>query len=137
MCALFMYLDFSIKRRKYFSDFVLKTARVLLLLLFWVFYMPFFETFTSIFDCVDGFHAIDTSMRCYSGAHIFYVALSVLVTAFLFVLNFVVALLYNETQPVPEDALSRLESTFEVMIVCYRSLIAMFSYLCTNVSCPS
>lgn len=37
------------------------------------------------------------------------------------------ALLFNETQPVPEDNLARLESSFEVVMLVYRIVVVAFT----------
>ena len=44
-------------------------------------------------------------------------------------------MLYNETQPIQEDCLSRLESTFEVALVLYRSFVATFADFCMSQVC--
>jgi hypothetical protein len=44
-------------------------------------------------------------------------------------------MLYNETQPVQEDCLSRLESSFEVALVVYRSVVATFANFCFSDIC--
>ncbi len=54
---------------------------------------------------------------------------------FLISTSLVIALLFNETQPVQDDCLSRLESSYEVALLIYRSIIALFSNLCTSGVC--
>jgi len=44
-------------------------------------------------------------------------------------------MLYNETQPVQEDCLSRLETSIEVGIVVFRSIIATYSNFCDGSVC--
>jgi hypothetical protein len=44
-------------------------------------------------------------------------------------------MLFNETQPVQEDCLSRMESSFEVGLVIYRSLVAAFAGFCNGETC--
>jgi hypothetical protein len=44
-------------------------------------------------------------------------------------------MLFNETQPVQEDCLSRLESSFEIFLVVYRSIITAFSVFCSSSIC--
>ena len=44
--------------------------------------------------------------------------------------NALIALLYNETQPVKEDALSRLDSNFEIIMLIYRVLIGTLTQFC-------
>lgn len=44
-------------------------------------------------------------------------------------------MLYNETQPVQEDCLSRLESDFEVRLVLYRSFVSILSTFCDSEVC--
>ena len=59
--------------------------------------MPFFESFISIFNCVDGVHYLDSSLQCFSGIHIFYVVMCIISLVLLFLINIIVAMLYNET----------------------------------------
>lgn len=130
--ALLVYMNYFLKNRKHYMEQVVKTLRIMLLLLFWIFYMPFFESFISIMNCVNGYHYLDTSMQCYSGIHIFYFVLCIIFIVLLFINNIIIAMLYNETQPVQEDCLSRLESSFEVALVIYRSIVATFSNFCSS-----
>ena len=102
----------------------------------WVFYLPFFESFISIFKCNDdNMHYLDTSLKCFEGIHIFLFVICMIFLVILFVINIVVAFLYNETQPVKEDALSRLESNFELGLVIYRSLVGAFACFCNSGIC--
>jgi hypothetical protein len=50
-------------------------------------------------------------------------------------MSIVIAMLYNETQPVQDDSLSRLETSFEVILIIYRSIIATFSIFCNSEIC--
>ena len=81
--------------------------RYQILLLVWVFYLPFFEVFVSVLKCSGGKHYIDTQLDCFAGIHIFYVIISMLFLVLLFAVGLIIAALYNETQPVQEDCLSR------------------------------
>ena len=139
------YMNYFLKNRKHYVETVVKILRVMILLLYWVFYMPFFESFISILHCPDGYHYLDTSLQCFSGLHIFYFVLCIvcfpiinLIQIFLVLLfanNIVIAMLYNETQPVQEDCLSRLESNIEIILVIYRSIVATFSMFCGSEVC--
>ena len=74
------------------------TIRVMIILLYWVFYQPFLESFISIIKCnPDGTHYIDNSLVCYQGIHIFVVVLCIIFLVLLFGINVVIAMLYNET----------------------------------------
>lgn len=54
----------------------------------------------------------------------------------LFVLiNLMIATLYNETQPVKEDALSRLDSNFELIMLVYRITMSILSQYCFHGFC--
>jgi hypothetical protein len=109
--------------------------RYQILLLVWVFYLPFFEVFVSVLKCSGGKHYIDTHLDCFAGIHIFYVIISMLFLALLFAVGLIIAALYNETQPVQEDCLSRQESSFEVALIVYRSIIVTFSIFCDSEAC--
>lgn len=88
-----------------------------------------------MFNCVDGQHYLVKSMTCYSNAHIILSVFSIIFLAFLLAINIIIALLYNETQPVKEDALSRLESTFEITMLIYRIFVATFTMVCNSSYC--
>jgi len=47
MTALLVYMNFFLNNRKYYSEGIVKLLRVMIILLNWVFYMPFFESFLS------------------------------------------------------------------------------------------
>jgi len=70
----------------------------MIILLNWVFYLPFFESFISIINCnEDGTHYMDSSMTCFQGIHIFFFVLCLIFLAILFSISIVVAMLFNET----------------------------------------
>jgi hypothetical protein len=98
--------------------------------------MPFYEVFISIFNCDgDGLHYLFKDFKCYQGSHIGYSVMAGLGLAFQLSLNLILSLLYNETQPVKEDSLSRLESTFELLLLCYRIFVCTFTTLCHSEIC--
>jgi hypothetical protein len=53
----------------------------------------------------------------------------------LFSTSLIIAMLYNETQPVQEDCLSKMESSFEVVLVLFRSFAAAFGVFCDSEVC--
>lgn len=115
---------------------VVQLLRIMIILLYWVFYLPFFESFISIVRCnPDGTHYMDSTLTCFQGLHIFFFVVCILFLALLFAVNIVVAMLFNETQPVQEDCLSRMESSFEVAFVIYRSLVGAFATFCQDDTC--
>lgn len=129
-------MNYFLKNRKYYTENVVRLLRYMILLMYWVFYMPFYEAFISILNCSDdGYHYIDKSIECYQGLHIFYIVLCVIFLILLFSISLIIAMLFNETQPVQEDCLSRLESSFEVALVIYRSLISTFTNFCDSEIC--
>ncbi len=97
---LLAYLRYTLENTKYYFETVTQLLRILLLLSYFVFFMPFYEIFTSVFRCDSEsekhFHL--TEMTCYSDAeHIIMVVLSVIALIALILFNIVIALLYNET----------------------------------------
>ena len=136
MLLLLAYMNWFLKHRKHYMEQAVKLLRVMILLMYWVLYMPFFESFISIFKCdAHGKHYLDSSMDCFQGIHIFFFVLCLVFLVLLVLLNLIIALLYNETQPVQEDCLSRLESNFEVVLVIYRSIVATFAMFCGSEVC--
>lgn len=97
MIGLLIYMNFFLKNRKHYVEAVVKLLRIMILLLFWIFYMPFFESFISILNCNGGFHYLVTDMQCFAGVHIFYIVLCIIFLILLFSLNIIIAMLYNET----------------------------------------
>ena len=93
-------MNYFLKDRRYYSENVVKVLRYMVLLMYWVFYLPFFETFLSILNCTGGYHYLDATLQCYSGLHIFLIVLCILFLIVLFLLSMIVAMLFNETQPV-------------------------------------
>ena len=75
----------------------MKALRTLLVIFYWVFFLPFYESFISIFHCVNGQHYLVQGLTCYQGAHIGYCVFAALGLFCLLTLNIIIALLYNET----------------------------------------
>ncbi len=105
--GLFIYLHCSLSVKKFYFTWPVNLLRGFLVLLYWVFYSPVFESLLSIFRCQGGRHFIDNSLVCYEAAHIFFMVISVIFSILIFLICFLNALVYQETQPVPEDALAR------------------------------
>lgn len=133
--ALFTYHYYALKKPQLYVVLLVKTLRMILLIQYWILFMPFFEVFISIFNCNDGQHYMLTELECYAGTHIVYCVLAALGLLIQLALNVVIALLYNETQPVKEDSLSRLESTFELLLLFYRIFVSSFTMLCHSTFC--
>jgi hypothetical protein len=69
----------------------------MIILLQWVFYLPFFEVFLSIMRCDKGVHYMDSSLTCFQGVHIFLFVVCVLFLIILFSVSLLFAMLFNET----------------------------------------
>ena len=133
MIGLLVFMNHFLKNRRHYVEQVVQLLRIMIILMYWVFYLPFFESFISIFRCnPDGTHYMDSSLMCFEGLHIFILVVCIIFLALLFLINVVVAMLFNETQPVQEDCLSRMESSFEVALVIYRSLVGAFATFCVD-----
>jgi hypothetical protein len=135
MIVLLLYMNYFLKNRKYYTENIVRLLRYMILLLYWIFYMPFFESFISIFNCSGGVHYLDSSLACFQGIHIFYMVICIVFLVVLFSISLIVAMLFNETQPVQEDCLSRLETSFESALVVYRALVAVFTNFCDGGAC--
>lgn len=97
MTALLIYMNYFLKNRKHYVEQVVKLLRIMILLLYWVFYQPFYESFISIMKCKNGYHYLDTTMECFTGIHIFYFVLCIIFLVILLLNNIIIAMLYNET----------------------------------------
>lgn len=138
---LLTYHHYALSRPKYYQAFLVNSLRFLLLVQYYALFMPFYEVFISVFNCQTSpdtgasVHYLLTDLKCYQGTHITYSVLSIIGLVLLLSLNTVMALLYNETQPVKEDCLSRLESTFELMLLGYRIFVCTFTMVCHSTLC--
>jgi len=122
--------------QKKYVESVVNLLRTQILLLVWIFYMPFFEVFISIVNCdAAGMHVIDREVKCFTGIHIFYVIVCIVFLAILIAIGMIISALYNETQPVQEDCFSRQESSFELALIVYRSIVVTFSIFCNSNAC--
>ncbi len=54
--------ELFLTEQKVTRENVVKMLRVMILLLYWVFYMPFFESFISIISYKNGFHYMDLNL---------------------------------------------------------------------------
>jgi len=136
MIGLLVFMNHFLQHRKLYVEQVVKLLRIMIILMSWIFYLPFFEVFLSIIKCNEnGTHYLDSSMVCFQGLHIFFFVVCIIFLVILFSISIVVAMLFNETQPVQEDVLSRMESSFEVGLVIYRSLVGAFAGFCNGETC--
>lgn len=86
-------------------------------------------------DASTKLHYMDKSLTCFQGIHIFFFVVCILFLGVLFGISIVFAMLFNETQPVEEDCLSRMESSFEVGLVFFRSMVGAFAGFCEGDTC--
>ncbi|CDW90925.1 pas pac domain protein [Stylonychia lemnae] len=131
----FVYLHYSLKNTYFYLESLVQLLRYLLVISNCVLFLPFYEIFISIFRCEDGHHYLIATLECYQTEHAIACLLSVLALMVYLSINAVIALLYNETQPVKGDALSRLDSNFEVIMLIYRVLIGTLSQFCLSGFC--
>ncbi len=131
--GLFAYTVYSLSIKKFYFLWPVNLLKEALTLLYWILFLPFTEAFLEIFKCENGYNKIDTSMECLNGIHIFFVVLSIVFLILLVSITVLVALFYNETQPVQEDAFSRVEDSTELLMLLYRLGIAIYSTFVTSV----
>lgn len=125
---LLAYLHYSLNHAKFYFESIVQALRSLLIISYSILFLPFYEIFISIYKCdSDGNHYLVKSMQCYSTTHAIVCFVAVIGLIELIILNVIIALLYNETQPVKEDALSRLDSNFEILMLLYRLLVGTLS----------
>ncbi len=67
--------------------------------------------------------------------HLLYIVAASIGLVFLIILSCVIALLYNETQPIKEDSLARVESSLEIMMLFYRIFVVFFLQMCDSQFC--
>lgn len=122
-----VYLHYSLKNPYFYLESLVQLLRYLLVVSNCVLFLPFYEIFISIFRCENGHHYLIMTLECYQTEHIIACLLSIFALLIYISINAVIAILYNETQPVKDDALSRLDSNFEVIMLIYRILIGTLS----------
>lgn len=98
MICLLVFMNHILQNRKLYVEQVVRLLRIMIILLSWIFYLPFFEIFLSIMKCNDdGHHYLDSSLTCFQGIHIFFFVVCITFLVILFVVSVVVAMLFNET----------------------------------------
>jgi hypothetical protein len=98
MLGLLVFMNHFLQNRKLYMEHIVKTLRLMIILLQWVFYLPFFEIFISIFRCnSDGTHYLESSLTCYQGLHIFIFVVCIVFLIILFGVSLMFAMLFNET----------------------------------------
>jgi hypothetical protein len=106
------------------------------LLVYSVLFFPFFDSMISIFKCDgEGRHYILSELVCYSSTHTGMVIIAIIGIILMIIISLLIATLYNETQPVKEDALSRLDSNFEWIMLAYRIAMSVISLYCYEDFC--
>ncbi len=61
--SLILYMHFTSRNgKKKYMDSAVNFLRYQILLLYWVFYLPFYESFISIFNCENGYHFVDKTL---------------------------------------------------------------------------
>jgi hypothetical protein len=136
MIFLLLFMNYFLKNPKHYSGTVVQLLRIMITLMFWIFYLPFFESFVSIVRCNgDGTHYLDSSLVCFQGLHIFFFVVCMIFLTILFSINLIFSMLFNETQPIQDDSLSRMETNYEVSLVFYRSVVGAFATFCYTESC--
>ena len=105
------------------------------LLVYFVLFFPFFDSLISIFKCEEGYHYVMTELECLSSQHVGMIIISIIGLALMVTISLLIATLYNETQPVKEDALSRLDSNFEWIMLGYRMTMSIISLFCYQDFC--
>ena len=95
--CLLLYMNYSLQHKDFYIENVVRLLRIMVLLLNWVFFLPFYESFISILQCNNGIHYLDQSVQCFQGIHFFYVVICVIFLIILVSISIIVAMLYNET----------------------------------------
>lgn len=98
-------------------------------MIFWLFVIPATDFFISIFECDEnGLHFVDKSLVCWSAKHSFYCALYSFGIILFTIISFIVSLLFTESRPYHTDALTRLDTNFEVYLTIYRIILTVVSH---------
>lgn len=125
--GLFAYVLYCVKIKKYSFTWPLEVLKNIFIFLYWVLFTPIFESMVSVFRCVDGYQVIDRTMKCYGVAHIILMVVSAIFGLVLFFMGILISLLFHIAQPVPEDALARMETNVDVVFTLHRAFIVVFS----------
>ncbi len=134
--ALMLYIYFALQAETKVSETLIKITRVMLLLIYSVMFFPVFDSFMSVFKCEANRHYLIHKMECYGNQHVIMIILSCIGINLFVVINLMIATLYNETQPVEDDALARLDSNFELIMFVYRISMSILSQYCFGNFCP-
>lgn len=99
-------------------------------LLFWVFLIPTFDFFISIFECdqTTGKHKILLSLTCWSVTHACYCTIFSIGLVLFLSITILISLLHNESRPSSTDVLTRLDTNQEVYLTVYRIILVVVSH---------
>jgi len=99
---------------------ILKTN---LLYFYWLFFTPIVECFLSATRCDDdGFSIVEPELKCYSGPHIFYVVLSMIMLVLAVIIALWVSILYQKTEPSETDALAQYFYNILILLIDWKIL---------------
>lgn len=95
---LFIYCVYSAIINKFYFKWPLYTLSLLLTVIFWIFYIPLLEILLGVFRCENNHLIGDKLTECYSGVHIFFIVLSVILSIILLAILTLIPFFYNDSQ---------------------------------------
>eukprot|EP00826_Nyctotherus_ovalis_P026727 TRINITY_DN20852_c0_g1_i1.p1 TRINITY_DN20852_c0_g1~~TRINITY_DN20852_c0_g1_i1.p1 ORF type:complete len:303 (-),score=41.42 TRINITY_DN20852_c0_g1_i1:34-942(-) len=129
-----IYVHYSIRAKKFFVRFPLSTLRNMSSVFYWVLTGPMVEMFVSTLRCKEGYHVIDTSLKCWTGVHIFYCIFFLLGLVLFTLVCLLISILYNESRSISTDALARLDGSLEPYFFLYRVLVGIMAVFISSTS---
>lgn len=101
LILVLIFIDYRINKKKESSSLLNKYALFFINDVFWVFMIPLFSTYLSIFKCAEignaNVHFVDDSLECYSSLHLFICFILIVFLVFYIALGILRILYFCET----------------------------------------
>eukprot|EP00826_Nyctotherus_ovalis_P010549 TRINITY_DN12774_c0_g2_i4.p1 TRINITY_DN12774_c0_g2~~TRINITY_DN12774_c0_g2_i4.p1 ORF type:complete len:298 (+),score=57.38 TRINITY_DN12774_c0_g2_i4:57-950(+) len=132
--VLSLYVDYHLSKGKRFLKVPVGVLQVLSSVLYWILFLPIVENFVSVYLCDEGYHVVDTSIKCWTGMHIFYCVFFTFALLLALVVVLLISVFYNESRADVKDGLKRLDTSLELHISFYRLVMGIISHFLSNKS---
>lgn len=132
--VLALYVGYHLSRGRRFFKAAVGVLQVLSSALYWVLFLPMVEGFVSVYSCDQGFHVVDTSVKCWTGVHVFYCVFFTFALLLAIVVVLAISVFYNESRADAKDGLKRLDTSLEIHIFFYRLVMGILAHFLSNKS---
>ena len=133
LIVIFLCVTYCDPKISFYFSWFITILNKLIILLKWVLYGPFMESFVGVMKCTDNNHKILKSINCYEGIHIFLVILSIIFGILLLSIVLFCSLLHNETIPDNKSNIGKINDYTDIILIIWRFIIIIYCSFVFNV----